>query len=172
MRLGGLLFAITLSCFAQAPQNWGAAGGGICNGQPCGIAAFATLISAKGPVYSFSEYQLTSFKSHPFSLQTTTSTGFCTTGKEMDLGKFHLTIMACATAGVSVATVSNNSSPVPGSTPSATAGFAATGGGIGILSADKLWPKLKGWNLSVVAQQMKTTVGAGPTAFIVIGKGF
>lgn len=163
--LGAVTFA-AIAAMAQAPQNWGAVGGGYCNGQPCGIGAFATLISAKGPVYSFTEYQLTSVKANPFSAQTTTSTGFCTTGKDMDLGKLHLTIMACATAGVSVASVST------GPAASSTAGIAFTGGGIGILSADKLWPKFKGWNLSVVAQQMKTTVGASPTVFVLIGKGF
>jgi hypothetical protein len=63
------------------PSNWVGVGAGFTSGATPpinGWASYAIKISDKGPIYSFSSYDIVSGKTKPFSIQTSVRTGFAT----------------------------------------------------------------------------------------------
>jgi hypothetical protein len=78
-----MCLCLAASCFAQdaLPNNWVGAGVGFTSGAHppvAGWASYAVKISDKGPLYSFSSYDITPSTTKPYTLQISTRTGFAT----------------------------------------------------------------------------------------------
>jgi hypothetical protein len=139
--LAVLLFAGSLLAQAPAPpDNWAGAGAAYnqaASPQVSGWAAYATLLSAKGPIYSFTEYQIVSVKTKPWTVGTAVTTGVATPLKTGALtkGAWTWTLFGVATGGVSAG--------------GSSASGAFTGGGVGILQLGKT-----NWDLTFGVQYL------------------
>lgn len=128
------LFLLAASAFAQAPANWLGAGASYNPyADPGGWIAYATLLSQKGPVYSFSEITITNATKGKFTPQTSVTTGFATTLRTFG----PVSVMGLANVGV---TTSSNAT-----------GSAYAGGGV------VLWQIKPSLTLVVGAQMLRTS---------------
>ena len=129
------------------PPNWygaGAAWNQMASPQINGWASYAHLLTAKGPVYSFTSWDVTSAKSpdHKFTPQTSTRTGLATVIRKIG----PVTVIGLVDGGMAAA-----SSNVSG---------AFSGGGVGIITLGK-----SSWNIVVGAKFLTTPLGGKQAAY-------
>jgi len=139
------LFAVGLSWAQDAPKNWLGAGASYAQPHVDGWGAYAKLLSASGPIYSFSEITFTAPKG---KLQTTTTTGVAT------LVAKHGKLKVFGFGNVGLA----------GS--AAATGAAYAGGGVGIYELKN------GFNIAVGAQFLKSNAGNQTIYSFGLGKSF
>jgi hypothetical protein len=145
--LGGAL------AFAQTPPpetSWLGAGASYSQEstpQGAGLLAYATQVSAKGEIWSFSEYLITSSKSKPWTPQTSTTTGIWNPLKKFGF----LTLGTFYQAGVAT---------------SSSTGLALSGGGMLIA---KPW-KDKPWTFGLAVQYLSTNSNKQTVYSFVVGR--
>jgi hypothetical protein len=159
MKWLGLLLVCVSGALGQAPENWAGAGSAynqFAQPQVSGWAAFATKLSDKGPIYSFTEYTLTSARTKPFTAQTSTTTGVATPLKVLSPNKngaWTVTLFGMATGGMA--------------TSNSTVGGAFAGGGVLILRLG-----LSNWTLVGGAQYLTTTQNKQTIYSFGVGRSF
>ena len=158
-RLALVLLILVPSLRAQAPQNWGGAGASYnqaATPQVSGWGAFATLLSNSGPIYSFTEYQITSAKTKPWTAQTSTTTGIATPLKVLlpsKDGTWTISVFGMATGGLA--------------TSQSTVSGAFAGGGVGIIRVGKT-----NWDIVLGAQFLSTAANKQTVYSFGIGRSF
>ena len=153
MRLLLLALIAVVGLRAESPPvNWAGAGAAYnqyAQPQANGWVAMATLLTDKGPIYSFTEETITSAKTKPFTVQTSATTGFATLIKQYG----PVSVFGFGTAGMA--------------TSVGSIGSAFAGGGVGIWKLGKT-----NWSLVFGAQFLKTTSNAQTVYSFGVGRAF
>lgn len=135
------------------PQNWAGAGGAYdptSRPQVAGWTSYATLVSEKAGLYSFTTHDITSTKNHPYTIQTSVRTGIAVVLRTIG----PLVILGLGDGGMA------------GSGD--TVGGAFSGGGVGILRLGKTT-----WTLVTAVRHLKTATGGSQNTYQMgVGKTF
>jgi hypothetical protein len=129
--------------------------------QVSGGAVTAVEVKDSG-VFSFTEYQLTSSKTKPYTVQSATTTGAAKPWKHLVLRKIPIDTFFFGNLGMAAS--------------SSTAGLAIAFGAVGVIGLDEApvfkhfgW---KGFKLLLAVQELKTTTGSQLPISFGIGKSY
>lgn len=140
--IAGVASPLPASAQQQLPSNWagaGAAYNSFASPKVSGWASYATLISEKGMIYSFTTHEVTSSTRHPFTIQTSIRSGLATVVRRFG----PVVILGFGDAGMAGA--------------GSSVGGSFSGGGIAIIQLGKAGRT----TLSVSVRNVKSNVGLG-----------
>lgn len=147
----------------QYPSNWVGVGAGFTSGATppvAGWASYAIKISDKGPIYSFSSYDIVSGKTRPFSIQTSVRTGFATVLRQWG----PVSLLGFGDAGMATAATTSATAATP--TKSATSVAATTVTGAFSFAGAIVWQVGRThWTIEGCARYLQTPINGNDKVY-------